>query len=116
MEIDYLIVRWSAPDGEEFNIGMLERVLKVYYFWYIGDGVRKAEQKGFRLFPEFPFREMVYLAYELFGTFSSRLPSRSRVDIDKILNRYGLDEYDPFDLLAASGGKLPCDRLSFKRR
>lgn len=116
MEKGSIIVSWSSPDGGEFDVGVLERVSGVYYFWYIGDGVRKAEQKGFRLFPEFAFKEMVYLAYELFGTFSSRLPDRSRVDIDKILDRYGLDEYDPFDLLAASGGKLPCDRLSFKRR
>ena len=57
MEKDLLIVSWRSPDGDEFDVGVLERVLKAYYFWYIGDGVRKAEQKGFRLFPEVHSRE-----------------------------------------------------------
>ena len=114
---DLLIVSWSSPDGSEFDVGVLERSRDtgMYCFWYIESGVREAETKGFCLFPQFADRDGIHWSDRLFATFSSRLPSRARRDIDVILREYGLDEYDPFDLLAASGGRLPYDSLSFRR-
>ena len=55
----------------------------------------------------------VYKSAELFPAFSSRLPDRKRKDIDKILERYGLDTYDAYELLKRSGAKLPIDNLQF---
>jgi len=54
-----------------------------------------------------------YCSDKLFSTFSSRLPDRKRKDIDQILKKYGLEEYDPYQLLKASGARLPIDNLQF---
>ena len=55
----------------------------------------------------------MYRSEELFPAFSSRLPDRKRKDIDKILKKYNLDEYDTYELLKRSGAKLPIDNLQF---
>jgi hypothetical protein len=49
----------------------------------------------------------------LFPTFSSRLPDKKRRDIDEILKKYKLDEYDEYKLLKKSGARLPIDNLKF---
>ncbi len=50
----------------------------------------------------------------MFASFSSRLPDRRRVDIDNILNKYGLTTYDEFELLRRTKSKLPIDNYSFE--
>ena len=49
----------------------------------------------------------------LFPVFWSRLPDRKRRGIEKILEKYGLDEYDDYKLLKRSGARLPIDNLEF---
>ena len=49
----------------------------------------------------------------LFPVFASRLPDRKREDIDKILQKYGLKEFDEYELLKKSGARLPIDNLEF---
>lgn len=55
----------------------------------------------------------MYKCEELFPVFSSRLPDRKRKDIKKILEKYGLKEYDSYQLLKRSGARLPIDNLQF---
>ena len=43
----------------------------------------------------------------LFPVFASCLPDRKRKDIDKILQKYGLKEFDEYELLKKSGARLP---------
>lgn len=38
--------------------------------------------------------DTVYKSEKLFPVFASRLPDRKRKDIGRILEKYGLDEYD----------------------
>lgn len=45
--------------------------------------------------------------------FASRLPDGKRKDIKKVLHKYGLREYDAYELLKASGARLPIDSLKF---
>lgn len=54
-------------------------------------------------------RENGYQSDKLFLLFSSRLPDPKRKDIKEILDKYGLDEYDGYELLKRSGGRLPID-------
>ena len=56
----------------------------------------------------------VYKYENLFPVFASRLPDRRRKDIKKILYKYGLLEYDSYELLRRSGAKLPTDHLQFR--
>ena len=57
--------------------------------------------------------DTVYKSEKLFPVFASMLPDRKRKDIGRILEKYGLDEYDAYQLLKKSGAKLPIDNLQF---
>lgn len=65
--------------------------------------------------PLIPFFDLdkVYHCNRLFPVFSSRLPDRKRKDIDRILEKYGMQTYDEFTLLQRSKGRLPIDLLEF---
>ena len=57
--------------------------------------------------------DVVYKSEKLFPVFASRLSDRKRKDINKILEKYGLKEYDSYQLLKKSDAKLPIDNLQF---
>ncbi len=107
----YLYLVWKDPKTRSnFTIGKLCRNTK-YTFEYDGD-FGKAENCGWTKFDMFP-EERVYESDVLFPVFASRLPDRKRRDIDKILEKYGLTEFDEFELLRKSGARLPIDTYSF---
>ena len=61
----------------------------------------------------FPELDTTYRSDVLFPVFESRLPDKKRRDMDSILNKYGLKEYEPYQLLKRSGARLPIDSLYF---
>lgn len=110
--LDFIYVVWKDVKSRvNFIIGILTRN-GCYEFRY-GADVRKAQKAGFTPLVAFPSFETAYQASELFPTFACRLPDRKRRDINNILQKYGLAEYDEFELLKRSGAKLPTDTLSF---
>lgn len=110
---DYLYVIWKDPStGSRVKIGQLSKNGS-YEFIYINDDLVKAINKGFKALVAFPEFDKVYRNDEVFSAFSSRLPDKRRKDIEAILSKYNLKEYDAFELLRASGGKLPTDTLEF---
>jgi len=109
---DYIYVIWKEPvSRRQFIIGELVKNGK-YEFFY-GHEVINAIEKGFDLLIEFDDLEKVYYCDELFPTFASRLPDKRRRGIEKILNKYGLNEFDKYELLKRSGAKLPTDNIEF---
>jgi hypothetical protein len=105
-------VYWKDPDSRQrFRIGQIEKN-EMYTFRYETD-LRDMVTKGFK--PFFPFInvEEIYKSQELFSVFASRLPDPKRKDIGLILKKYGLNEYDSFELLKKSGGRSPIDTLEF---
>ena len=91
-------------------VGTIIRKEKIFEFRY-SSNYKKIEP----FVPIFPFidRNRIYLSHSLFEVFSARLPSPRRIDIAEILSKYGLQEYDQFDLLSKSHGILPIDNLEF---
>lgn len=107
----YLYLIWKDPKTRRnFTIGKLCRN-ENYTFEYDGD-FGKAENYGWTKFDMFP-EEKVYESEVLFPVFASRLPDRKRRDINKILEKYGLTEFDEFELLRKSEARLPIDTYSF---
>ncbi len=107
----HLFLIWKDPQTRRnFTVGKLCRNGK-YTFEYYGD-FGKAENYGWSKFEVFP-EEKVYESDVLFPVFASRLPDRKRRDINKILEKYGLDEFDEFELLRKSEARLPIDTYSF---
>lgn len=85
-----------------------------FTFEYCYD-IDKAIEEGFKLIIPFDDRCKAYTDTRLFPSFSSRVPDPKRKDIDRILAKYGLDEYDAFEILKASTGRLPIDNISFEK-
>ena len=109
---DYIYLLWESPKtGNKFVVAKLSRGDK-YTFEYV-DGVKEALKEGFMLLIAFDDINKKYISNRLFTSFSSRVPDKRRKDIKKILDKYGMSEYDEYELLKLSGGRLPIDNLEF---
>ena len=87
-------------------------ILDIDRFFEYSDEYRDALNSGWLLIPAFPEVRRYYSRF-LFPVFQSRLPDRKRRDIARILEEYGLDQYDGYELLKNSGGRLPIDTYEF---
>lgn len=109
---DYLYLIWKCDKTrKQYIVGRLSKNGQ-YEFQY-DEEIQEAKKAGFMPLISFEKLDQVYKSDELFPVFSSRLPDRKRQDIDKILKKYGLEEYDAYQLLKMSGAKLPIDNLYF---
>lgn len=110
---DYLFLIWKSPKTKSrYIVGELSKNGQ-YEFSY-GNQIPEAINAGFELLIPFPNLEQVYHSNDhLFPVFSSRLPDPKRTDIKEILAKYGLENYDAYNLLKASGARLPIDNLEF---
>lgn len=111
---DYLYLIWKGPvSREQYIVGRLAKNGQ-YEFSYMADNVKKAQENdGYTPLICFPDVDKTYTSERLFPVFASRLPDPKRKDIDKILEKYALSEYDAYALLKASGTRLPIDTYEF---
>lgn len=115
-DTDVCFVLWKQPcTGKKFLVGSLSKCSTgEFEFKYIYPaGFRAIGFNGIEAFSDF---NKIYTRDKLFPVFSSRLPSKNRKDISKILKKYGLEKYDEFQLLVKSGGKLPIDNIEILRK
>lgn len=109
---DYLYLIWKcASNRRQYIVGQLTKNGQ-YEFQYCEE-IEEALKVGFTPLVSFEELDVVYKSEKLFPVFASRLPDRKRKDINKILKKYGLEEYDSYQLLKKSGAKLPIDNLQF---
>lgn len=109
---DYLYLVWKcASNRRHYIVGQLTKNGE-YEFQYCEE-IEKALKVGFTPLVSFERLNVVYKSEILFPVFASRLPDRKRKDIKNILKKYGLEEYDSYQLLKKSGAKLPIDNLQF---
>lgn len=108
---DYLLLIWKDPETRRnYTVGKLTRG-DCFTFQYYGEA-ENAEEAGWKLLGAFPTYQE-YRSNTMFPVFSSRLPDKKRRDIQNILEKYGLMEYDEFELLRRSGARLPIDTYEF---
>ena len=111
MSDKFLYLIWKHPDTRRnYTVGKLTRGPS-YKFEYCEE-YSEAKENGLPLIDAFP-NETQYESDKLFSVFSSRLPDPKRRDIAAILQHYGLEEYDEFEILKRSGGRLPIDTYEF---
>lgn len=109
---DYLYLIWKCTSNRrQYIVGQLTK--NGHYEFQYCEEVNEALEVGFTPLVSFEKLDVVYRCENLFSVFASRLPDRKRKDIDKILKKYGLREYDAYQLLKKSGAKLPIDNLQF---
>lgn len=107
----YLYLIWKNPvNKRNYEVGKLTRA-DGYKFEYWNE-YEQALADGWKLIQAFP-EVKEYYSKELFPVFSSRLPDKKRRDIETVLKKYGLEEYDGYELLRKSGGRLPIDTYEF---
>ena len=108
---DCLLLIWKDPETRRnYTVGKLTRG-KPFIFQYGGEA-EKAEEAGWKPMGAFPTYQE-YRSDTMFPVFCSRLPDKKRRDIGNILEKYGLTEYDEFELLRRSGARLPIDTYEF---
>lgn len=108
----FLYVIWKNPRTKRnYIVGKLEKAAKGFSFEYC-DEYKDALNDGWSFIESFP-EDKKYESNILFPVFQSRLPDRKRKDLPQILKKYGLDNYDGFELLKNSGGRLPIDTFEF---
>lgn len=108
---DFLYLIWKDPKGRRnYTVGRLSRG-ESYVFEYCGEH-EEAKKAGWEYLKAFPKDER-YESPTLFAAFASRLPDPKRKGIDSILRKYGLTEFDGFELLRRSTGRLPIDTYEF---
>lgn len=115
MEKDILYLVWKDKDNNKHKVGELYKEENKFYFKYLLDTVKTAMEKGFELLVAFPQLNALYDNPQLFPAFASRLPDKRRPEIKRILDTYNMTEYDEFELLKRSKGKLPTDDYEFEQ-
>lgn len=111
MKHNFLYLVWKDPlTRRNYTVGKLSKN-EGYSFEYYGE-YKLAIKAGWDYIKSFPSVK-IYRSDTLFTAFSSRLPDKKRRDIAKVLEKYGLSEYDGFELLRRSGGRLPIDSYEF---
>lgn len=109
---DYLYLIWKSDKSrKQYVVGILSKNGN-FEFKYCSE-VHNAIVDGFTPLVSFPDIDVVYKNDVLFPVFASRLPDRKRKDIDTILTKYALKEFDAYELLKRSGARLPIDNLEF---
>lgn len=107
---DYVYLIWKDPvKRDNYVVGELSKNGK-YEFRYISQ-VKDAMEAGYKPFISMNDINKTYTNDFLFPVFASRLPDKKRRGIEKILEKYGLSEYDEYMLLKKSGTRLPIDTL-----
>lgn len=84
-----------------------------YTFKYKQETLEKAKKLGFKGLVAFQDFNKEYANKSLFPAFATRLPDKRRTDIKEILENYNLTQYDAFELLKRTEGRLPIDTLEF---
>ena len=113
---DLVYLVWTDyKTGKKFKIGELYKEDGTYYFKYLKENVKEAMKYDFSLLTAFPQINATYDNPKLFACFGARLPEKTRPDLQKILDKYGMKEYNEWELLKRNGAKLPTDHYEFVR-
>ena len=105
MEVLYLMK--ADRHGNKILIGELAKSGNEFVFRYTPEKVDKPE--GFFKVPTFKDVDKVYKSNKLFLFFVNRLYDRGRPDLPELLEKYGLSDYDEWELLKATKARLLTD-------
>ena len=98
-----------------YPIGRLDVEIEqpLYTFRYTRGALTAKDEAGFQPLDAFPRFERAYESKELFPLFQNRVPNPKRGDYADFVKRLGLtvEEANPFEILAISGGGRQTDNL-----
>lgn len=107
---------WKDINNEEYHIASLDKINNLYVLDIIKENLKKATKKGCMGIGNIDLLKNHYESYTLFDFFSQRIPSKEKYNIDLILEKYGLTEYNDMKLLEVTKGKSLTDRYYLKQK
>ena len=103
-----LFLKWKK--GEEiFTLGKLSKNENKYFFEINKEGFKNAVLNGCIGIPGFELGKTSFESDELFKFFRNRIVSKEAKNIDEVISKYNLSEYDDMQLLKATKAKLHGD-------
>ena len=103
-----LFLKWKK--GEEiFTLGKLSKNENKYFFEIDKEGFKNAVFNGCIGIPGFELGKYSFESNELFKFFRNRIVSKESENIQGILEKYNLTEYNDMQLLKATKAKLHGD-------
>ncbi len=113
--IGHIFLAWrKGPGFSRIIIGTIKRnVSQGVTFRYISEGLAKAKEYGFVVYPDFPDESKIYSDHVL-DIFGQRLNKSEREDIGKYYSYWEIDQSkkeDKYYLLAHTQGMLPTDNF-----
>ena len=105
--MDTMYLTKTDGNGDKYLIGELIKNDNEYTFRYTLEALDKPE--GFIKVPTFKDFDRVYKSDKLFLFFANRLFDRKRPDLPQLLESFGLNEYDEWELLKATQARLMTD-------
>lgn len=120
--MESLYLKWKDyVNGSEYYLGALIRDRKndMYYFKIDDKEINKAVMVGFNI-ASLPFMpNKIYKGKVLFSFFKIRVPKieeLSEEQLEKILNKYNMTEFDEFDYLRKTKGKIMTDSFILEEK
>lgn len=105
---------WKDINNNNYHIANLDKVNKIYTLDIIEEELKNAIKKGCMGIGNIDLLKNHYESEELFSFFLQRIPSKDNYNIDSILKKYGMKEYDEIKLLELTEGKSLTDRYYLK--
>ena len=104
-----LFLKWKKNENV-FVLGKLSKNENKYFFEINKEGFRNAVQNGCIGIPGFELGPVSFESDELFRFFRNRIVAKDNENIDGILAKYNLSEYDDMELLKVTKAKLNSDK------
>lgn len=114
--MDYLYLKYfDYKTNKKYVIGALYKKQNKYYFKLVKNFLKKVEKIDFPI-NMFPFYDenKIYESEELFAIFKIRLPDINKYtneELNSLLKEYNLENYDEFEFLKVTKGKLRLDNF-----
>lgn len=111
-----LLLNWKGPQtGNNYAVGVLQKVKDKYIFFYNIAVLLEAEREGFVPFIGLSRTDQTYESSKLFSVFERRLPGVERNSFKRFLNDHNLSDADDghWHYLCMTQGRLATDTLAF---
>lgn len=103
-----LFLKWKK--GEEiFTLGKLSKNENKYFFEIDKEGFKNAVLNGCIGIPGFELGKYSFESNELFKFFRNRIISKDAENINEVLSKYNMAQYDDMYLLKVTKAKLNTD-------
>jgi len=118
--VEVLYLKWkNYKTNKKYVIGALCKENQKYFFKLNSNGLKEARQAGFFQKLEFNDENKIYSSQELFTMFKVRIFEPEKYTDEQMkeyLNKYGLEEYDEFEILKKTKGILMTDNFSLEEK